>query len=40
MDLAYESDKLPSRERAREAAMKFLREFAPDLLPRMEISDV
>ncbi|MBZ4420855.1 hypothetical protein [Myxococcus sp. RHSTA-1-4] len=38
MDLAYESDKLPSRERTREIAMSFLKEYAPDLLPRMEIS--
>ncbi|QSQ24330.1 hypothetical protein JY651_05025 [Pyxidicoccus parkwayensis] len=38
MDLAYESDNLPSRERTREIAMGFLKEFAPDLLPRMEIS--
>ncbi|WP_208723178.1 hypothetical protein [Corallococcus llansteffanensis] len=38
MDVAYESDKLPSRERTQEIAMNFLKEFAPDLLPRMAIS--
>lgn len=38
MDLAYTSNTLPSRERTRDIAMDFLKEFAPDLLPRMAIS--
>lgn len=38
MDLALMGGTLPARERAREIALNFLREMAPDLLPRMEVA--
>lgn len=38
MSLAYAGGTLPSRERAREIALNFLHESAPDLLAQMKIS--
>jgi hypothetical protein len=38
MDIALMGGTLPTHERAREIALDFLREMAPDLLPRMEIA--
>jgi hypothetical protein len=38
MDVAMLAGLLPTKEKAREIALNFLREMAADLLPRMEIS--
>lgn len=38
MDIAMRAGLLPTKEKAREIALNFLREMAADLLPRMEIS--
>jgi hypothetical protein len=38
MDIAMFAGLLPTKEKAREIALNFLREMAADLLPRMEIS--
>ncbi|MDI4654988.1 hypothetical protein [Xanthobacter autotrophicus] len=40
MDLAVAGGQLPSRDEAREIAMSFLRQAAPDLLPVLKISRI